>query len=386
MSYTTRFILCAMSITSSACLRVPQQTGFLAAARNVDRPVSEVRLIGFEFGRRFSTVVEQAADSIRELSIDPSVRYNAIAWKAYAIPAAQEAVLQFDPLVGLVDAWVFSHQMRDFFATGRGSNWFGPHQQIAIDASIMLEREAYARSEDLTDGRLADSTVLMIDSLAREEPIGNNTFSRASVSLEWTDLVGASPTGLAGTAANMERQLDEVTNRLAYYNEYLFKQARWQSELMIGQVTNVQQVDSTLTSLRQSLAIYAELAGSVPELVASERTALVDAIERERISVVEAIDLQRIETVGALEGQVDLLLRSIGAERALILAAVNAERIATLASLDSILAERIDQTKEVVDRLVWRLAQLVAVLGLVLLLVGVGLYRLLRGGRRPAAA
>jgi hypothetical protein len=197
-------------------------------------------------------------------------------------------------------------------------------------------------------------------------------------------LAGAPASGLTGTAANMERQLDEVTNRLAYYNEYLFKQARWQSELMIGQVTSPQRVDSTLTSLRQSLAIFAQLADSAPGLLAAERLAVLDAVDRDLVRVVEAIDQQRIQTVGVVEGQVDLLLRLVGAERALILAAINAERVATMASLDSILAERIGQTEDVVDHLVWRLAQLVAVIGLAVLVVAVVFYLLLRGGRKAA--
>jgi hypothetical protein len=375
-------VACALAI---ACLKVPQQTGFLASARGVDKPASEVRLIGFEYGRRFSSTIEQAADSIRELTTDPDVPYNTVAWKAYAIPAAQEAVLQFDPLVGFVDIWVFSHQMRDFFVTGGGGDWFGPHQQIAIDASVMLEQEAHAILLDLTEGQLADSAVAMIDSMARAEPIGNNTFSRASVSLAWSDLAGAPASGLAGTAANMERQLDEVTNRLAYYNEYLFKQARWQSELMIGQITNPQRVDSTLTLLRRTLAVFAELADSLPYLVREERIALLEAIEDERVSIVEAINLQRLATVAVVEDQVGLMLQSVGAERAMVLAAINAERVATMAALDSILAERISQTENVVDHLMWRLAQLIAVVGLALIVVVVVFYRTIRGGRRVSA-
>jgi hypothetical protein len=385
MNYLRTYLILTAGILGTACLKVPQQTGFLASARNVDRPASEVRLIGFEYGRRFSSVIEQTADSIRGLTTDPEVRYNATTWKAYAIPAAQEAVLQFDPLVGFVDIWVFSHQMRDFFATGGGSGWFGPHQQIAIDASVMLEQEARAVLLDLTEGQLADSAVAMIDSMARAEPIGNNTFSRASVSLAWSDLAGAPASGLAGTAANMERQLDEVTNRLAYYNEYLFKQARWQSELIIGQVTNPQRVDSTLTALRQSLEIFARLADSVPQIVVSERNALLDAIDDQRVSIVEAINLQRLATVAVVEDQVGLMLQSVGAERALVLAAINAERVATMAALDSILAERISQTENVVDHLMWRLAQLIAVVGLALIMVVVVFYRTIRGGRRVSA-
>ena len=385
MSTTSRAVLCAMGIMCSACLKVPQQTGFLATARSVDLPASEVRLIGFEFGRHFSTVVEQAADSIRDLSTDPSVRYNATAWKAYAIPAAQEAVLQSDPLVGLMDIWVFSHEMTDFFTTGAGSDWFGPYQQVATGACDTLERDIITLGMELTGGRLADSTIAIIDSLARAAPITNATFSRPSAALLWSDLAGAPATGLAGTAVSMERQLDEVANRLAFYNEYLLKEVRWQAELAIGDVTDVQQIDSTLTSLRRSLAAIAELSEGAPELIESERSAVLEAVERDLASVMEAIDRQRIETVGVMEDQVDLLLRAISSERELILAVVTAERVATTASLDTILMKRIDQTKAVVDHIVWRLAQLVAVFGLVALVIGVGLYLLHRGGRRATA-
>ena len=89
----------------------------------VDDPqITSAALSAVVFGlaSRVTERVETAADSIIDLSDDPEMRRRALVWKIYAIPEAQLAVFQLDPLVAALDTWVFAIQMRHYFETGGG--------------------------------------------------------------------------------------------------------------------------------------------------------------------------------------------------------------------------------------------------------------------------
>ncbi len=91
--------LLLVTVAAAACqgLGLSQQTPFMATGSSISASESEIRFRVVELGRLFSTEIERAADSIRALTGEPSIRRHALLWKMYAIPAAHEAVLLPDP-------------------------------------------------------------------------------------------------------------------------------------------------------------------------------------------------------------------------------------------------------------------------------------------------
>jgi hypothetical protein len=112
----------------------------MSSVENVDLTSTELRLHVYGYAERFSADVERAADEILAGTEDAHVTRNALLWKMNALPAMHVAVFQSDPLMGFLDAWTLTVQMRHFFTTGAGRNAFGPLQSIAVEASEALER------------------------------------------------------------------------------------------------------------------------------------------------------------------------------------------------------------------------------------------------------
>jgi len=104
-----------VTVAVGACQGLPQQTGFIATSASINVSAGEIRVRAVQLGRLFSAEIERAADSIRAVTAEPSIRRHALLWKMYAIPAAQEAVLLPDPAPSIVDAWAFARSL----TTGR---------------------------------------------------------------------------------------------------------------------------------------------------------------------------------------------------------------------------------------------------------------------------
>lgn len=117
----------------------------MATATSIDASAGELRVRAVQLGRLFSTEIERAADSIRAMTREPSIRRHALLWKMYAIPAAHEAVLLPDPALSIIDAWVFARQMEEYFDRGAGQDVFGPHQGIALAAVRRLDSRDHGR-------------------------------------------------------------------------------------------------------------------------------------------------------------------------------------------------------------------------------------------------
>jgi hypothetical protein len=373
--------LLLLGFMATACLKVPRQTAFMSALRSVDAPTGEVRLVVEDFGRRFVSTIETAADSIDGLSDDPVVKRRALSWKVYGIPAAQEAVLQPDPAIAMLDIWAFAVQMRNYLEEGPGINAFGAQQEIAVNAARGLVDQSLATAGGLTTtGAVGDLGIRIVEDFAANNPIDSKHLTRRSILSLWVAEVGGEGGGIAGMASSIDRSVDEISTRLSFYNEYLMKEVRWNAQILLEDLTTMQQLDTTLISLRGSVERIATMTEALPDMVGSERAIILEALDRELVAVMNALDHERVEVVAALGAKVDTVLDAVDTERELVLAAVREERDVTMALLDTMLAERIDQTKAVVDHAVWRVAQLLAVMGVVLLIVVIVALRL----RRPA--
>ena len=95
--------LLLVTVAAAACQGLSQQTAFMATT-SADVSAGEIRIRAVQLGREFSAEIERAADSIRSLTDEPSIRRHALLWKMYAIPAAHEAVLLPDPAASIIDA------------------------------------------------------------------------------------------------------------------------------------------------------------------------------------------------------------------------------------------------------------------------------------------
>ncbi|MGD8868636.1 MAG: hypothetical protein PVI01_13445, partial [Gemmatimonadales bacterium] len=160
------------SVSAAACLSValalvtlpgcstkaPQQTAVMQSVGDLGMTGRRIRIGATNLLNVNMSMIELTADSIISATRDPEVQYNALVWKANAIPAYQRAMFHPDPLVSLVDGWTLTVQMREYFDEGGGGDLFGPQQPLAVTISQRLEAATdsavAARLEPEVYGRL----------------------------------------------------------------------------------------------------------------------------------------------------------------------------------------------------------------------------------------
>jgi hypothetical protein len=346
------------------------------ATSAVDVSAGEIRVRAVQLGRLFSAEIEQAADSIRAISNEPSIRRHALLWKMYAIPAAHEAVLLTDPALSIIDVWAFAMQMEEYFERGAGQNVFGPHQSIALDAVRRLDIAALDQGFLVTDStRDLRGMRDTLNAFVERHPIQGPQFARTSIAGETADLLGSDAATAVAAVGDINQAVGEITNRLAFHNEYLLKQVSWAALELLEDLAQDTLVTGTLASATEALQNASVLAEGLPSLVASERATVIEALQSELTVLIEAVEVQRAATLRVFSDELRFMVDALVQERILVGEGINAQRVATIDAITPLIQEAIDQA-------FWRATQLlIAVALLAVVLVGLVTFALLRSSR-----
>ncbi|MGH7742128.1 MAG: hypothetical protein ACRENS_08905 [Candidatus Eiseniibacteriota bacterium] len=359
----------------AGCAHIPHQTGAMEKA-DLQVSANELHVRMIEFGRRVTGSIEAAADDIIARANDAQIRRDALLWKSYAVPVAQEAALRTDPLFAAGDMWAFTIQQHNFFESGAGSESFGPYHGIALTASAELEQQAQDFLGQIFPGdTIRARTVERIHASVAAHPFETLRFTRGSISVEFGELLGLEGGGIGSTVADMNRTVAGMYDRLGYINESLLKQVRWNTELMLEDALADPAMTPTLTATNKALDRLATLAEVTPELLDSLRDAIFAEVRAERIATLEAVSNERIA-----------MLKNLTEQRIATLSTVHEERVATLQAAEAITARSVDRAERAGARLIRLAALLTAVLGvgaLVLVLLGRRLWHV-AGGRSAA--
>ena len=308
----------AGALAAAACsTAAPRQTAYLSSVENVDLTSTELRLHVYGYAERFSAGVESAADEILAGSEDADITRNALLWKMNALPAMQVAVFQPDPLIGFLDAWVLTVQMRDFFTTGAGRDAFGPLQSIAVEASEALERAVGEVVASATVSGGAPEGERIVRAWADSHPITSMAFLRETTASEFADVLGQDQAGGLAVLGNLAMQATDMSERLKYYAAAMPKQIRWQSELVLLELLDEPDIEEFLgnvESIDRSALRLADLADTVPALVGDQAAFAIDALSDELLASLREVDRQRIETIDALTRERIAVMEQVGNE------------------------------------------------------------------------
>jgi len=312
--------------------------------------------------------IERAADEIAAGTTDPAVRRAALRWKIDAVPALSAALFQPEPMTAVLDSWVFFNQMADFFETGAGKDQLADSAPVAVEASRRLEQEIADVFAAMTVSHDVSRVRAFAKSWAAAHPIRYAIRDRETAlgrALE-RDVPESWSTGEA--VAEITTSVDDLNRKLDVYNEHVFRQARWEAELMASDlklaevpplaergVHSAESLAADFDRIAPDFDRLAAVAETTPALVASERKATIDAVT----------------------GELTRMIAFLQQERIVALKQVTDERIAAIKSMaQSVSEERnaLDHDMErvgvqLVDHLIWRLGELLAAL---LVCLGVG--------------
>lgn len=329
----------------TACPKVPEQTAFMQTTMVVTT-AAEVRERAAELGRHAAATVELGADSIRRLSADPEIRAHALMFKAQIIPEIREASLKPDPLISLLELLGLFHQLEDYFTTGAGRTQFGPHQDVAVSIAQHLIEDGRDIGRILTGGNdsAVERTTMRLRDWAARNPIANSQYVRETP-LGELEGIADDVRGIGGVAASLENEVRLLQNRVAFMTDYTAREIAWRTALGLEDAVGTETVDSLRTLVIHS----SDLIGRLPDLVASERSALVEAVTAERIAVLREMLLHREAVLAALTAERAAILQELGEERAIVLEALSAERVAMLTGMDSIMRQGFGEARSLVN-------------------------------------
>jgi hypothetical protein len=383
----------AVSVMSASCaVKARSQPVTQDTASDLAVTADQVRLRMRGLVHPFAGELERAADGIAGAATEPAVKRAAIRWKMESVPAMRAALFQPDPFTAILDTWVLTNQMADYFEAGPGRVALGSAAPVAVETSRRLEAEfagvvsTFTRSGHVTRfrefaRRWASDHPIRYAVQDRQTPL--RPALEEAVSDSWS--VGEALGDVTTTTDDLRRQIE-------VYSDHLFRQARWEIELLKMDLGT----DQVMPLLGRAVS-SGERAVTTLDGLAPAFTKAADAVTTSAV----VIAAERQAALVGLQSIVAEMLRFAEGERRATLDQVTEERVAALEQVGDQLTEIVGEFRtiavtertalsrefevastRIVDHAAWRMAQLVmAVLAamfvgtMLLLLVARKLFR-----------
>jgi hypothetical protein len=253
----------------SSCANLPVESPLMKKIGGIDMTTSELRLRVRSLAMPIVSRVETASNRIIATSPDPAVRNAALLWKIEAVPIVYESILNPDPLIAMLDTWVFVIQMRDYFEKGPGRSALGKSYRIAVDTCDDINRMILAFAREIKPGITGEKVLAW----AQSHPITGSISGRASAEMVYArELAEKDMDAFAAAGAAVEG-LNDLTLRIDLYSAFLPKAARWQVELLLSDIRVKEQLQTLTTDVARIASVerLTELAEGIPALVSQER-------------------------------------------------------------------------------------------------------------------
>ncbi|KUH61991.1 chemotaxis protein [Vibrio parahaemolyticus] len=210
-----------------------------------------MRILTREYALQFFAQVEQAADMLQE-QYDPNDKVNqsyVLLWKINAEEGLQAAAYQVSPMAALIDTWVFTHQMNQFYATGAGRDIFATDEAKQVSAHLANEVDQLAQS--LLKKEVYDKTKLFVADFVRQYPFADLSMIRTPAYRAWLEANQISEEDAVTTLGTMPEALGDVSDRLSLVSEQTPKIMTWKAQLLaLNSSASIEKVNAALNSLQ----------------------------------------------------------------------------------------------------------------------------------------
>ncbi|MDR9826255.1 chemotaxis protein [Vibrio sp. FNV 38] len=281
------------------------------------------RLLTREYARSFFSQVEHTADTLSE-QYQPDDRYHqsyVLLWKINAQEGLQSAVYQASPQAGLIDSWLFTQQMTDFFTSGSGSELFD--SKLARQASEELLAEIEQLASLMLSSQLFKSSQSFIADFSQKNPFTEIRFIQTpsySHWLKYNDISSVKAISSVGTTAE---SMADASDRLSLISQQTPKLIGWKAELVaLNSDLTSQDVSTALESLKDTSASIQDFVENNAEYM--QHLAAFMAVELEPL--VQDIDLKTSQQLVKLSKERQALELMVERERIELLAMVERER------------------------------------------------------------
>ncbi|EJE1252977.1 chemotaxis protein [Vibrio parahaemolyticus] len=247
-----------------------------------------MRILTREYALQFFAQVEQAADVLQE-QYDPNDKVNqsyVLLWKINAEEGLQAAAYQVSPMAALIDTWVFTHQMNQFYATGAGRDIFATDEAKQVSAHLANEVDQLAQS--LLKKEVYDKTKLFVADFVKQYPFADLSMIRTPAYRAWLEVNQISEEDAVTTLGTMPEALGDVSDRLSLVSEQTPKIMTWKAQLLaLNSSASIEKVNAALNSLQVTADSMRDFIDNNPEYMrylaeqmAVELQPLVDDIDQ----------------------------------------------------------------------------------------------------------
>ncbi|EQC4368776.1 TPA: chemotaxis protein [Vibrio parahaemolyticus] len=247
-----------------------------------------MRILTREYALQFFAQVEQAADVLQE-QYDPNDKVNqsyVLLWKINAEEGLQAAAYQVSPMAALIDTWVFTHQMNQFYATGAGRDIFATDEAKQVSAHLANEVDQLAQS--LLKKEVYNKTKLFVADFVRQYPFADLSMIRTPAYRAWLEANQISEEDAVTTLGTMPEALGDVSDRLSLVSEQTPKIMTWKAQLLaLNSSASIEKVNAALNSLQVTADSMRDFIDNNPEYMrylaeqmAVELQPLVDDIDQ----------------------------------------------------------------------------------------------------------
>jgi len=334
-----RWMVLVLSIVLSGCslleVKLDTQTTPLTQQE------LNARIMTREYAKIFFTRVEGSADLIAQsYPADDTLHQSyVLLWKIHAEQGLQQAAYQASPMSALIDSWVFTAQMNQFYRQGDGADLFATDD--AVETARFLDQEA----EKLAKGVLSSSdfknSKVFVAQFAASHPFKDLTFRSTPAYREWLSYLGKDESQIVQSLGTMPEAMSDASDRLSLMADQTPKLMSWKAELVaLNSSLTGEDLSMTLESLRQTSASMQDFIENSPEymqtlasimstemqpllndlsdktdqklaMLTEERVALEKMVTREREALVEMIAKERIEIAGIVTSERELFTQDL---------------------------------------------------------------------------
>ncbi|MDH5930616.1 DHH family phosphoesterase [Vibrio splendidus] len=299
------------------------------------------RIMTREYAKMFFMRVEGSADLIAQsYPADDTLHQSyVLLWKIHAEQGLQQAAYQASPMSALIDSWVFTAQMNQFYRQGDGADLFATDD--AVETARFLDQEA----EKLAKGVLSSSdfknSKVFVAQFAASHPFKDLTFRSTPAYREWLSYLDKDESQIVQSLGTMPEAMSDASDRLSLMAYQTPKLMSWKAELVaLNSSLTGEDLSMTLESLRQTSASMQDFIENNPEymqtlasimstemqpllndlsdktdqklaMLTEERVALEKMVTREREALLEMIAKERIEIAGIVTSERELFTQDL---------------------------------------------------------------------------
>ncbi len=322
-------VLCGLMLLVCGCASgATRRNSSVKSAKNVESSALEFNSRNRSLLAVYSAEIETAADQIILQSPSAGVRRQALVWKADAIPVLQTSLLNDDPVSASLDTWTFIFQMMAYMEQPAVQQSFAGSYPVVAATLKQMDDQMQQLIRAAAPGANVAALRQRFISWAQAHPVRGSLAGRQSFDPDRIRELGESDLGTMASIKALREGLGDLTARLDSYNAYLPKQARWQAELLLSDITRGPEFGRAMSNAAVLSDVLAKTSSSMdhlPELVGQTRAGVNADVEAQRLAAQEFIREERVQAFNTLRQERIALTADISRERQAAIAGTGAE-------------------------------------------------------------